>query len=366
MLWTGGVQRIAIADAELLTQHGFDTDLIFIREVGEGQTYRISTPFVILHRASANQRLFAGPLRVLTQHYNPQRGPLATIDSDLILKHELTRARYDVLIYTDQHAAAFARLGRGLHGGSFVVFFHETGLKDPGFVPGLIDSRAAKGAAASVTMSERAGAVLRAHGIPNVHVIYPGVEVAANSPGFHEKADLAVSVTVWDSGRRPEALLQVARHMTRGRIEIVGYWPDQEYLAWFRQQVTRLGLNDRIEVTSSLTEQALADLYFKAKVSIRFGYDEMGMGMGALESLGHGIPLVVNRGIGVADLVATFKAGVIVNERDPKAVAEVLQRLFDDPGQWASLSQNSTNLGRQLSWNERGRRLSNLVSSVLA
>ena len=95
ILWPGGVQRTAFAEAEGLTRLGNDVDLIFIRKTNR-YTYNSKILYKVIYDDKVNSRFLAKLLRKITTHYNPQRGSDATVDLDLIRKFEHSIKKQDI------------------------------------------------------------------------------------------------------------------------------------------------------------------------------------------------------------------------------------------------------------------------------
>ena len=365
ILWAGGVQRIAFAEAEQLSSKGHSVDLIFLRKVGN-LTYNTAIPYTVVYEETIQDRLSAKLLQRITRIYAPERGKDATVDLDLIRKFERRRQDYDVIIYFDQHAAFFAKYGRKKHKGKIVVYIHETSLKGrEGLIPHFVDKRALKHASAILTHSKFNQDVLSRFGYKNIYLIYPGTDTHEQNPPFEQRDDMALSVTMWDWGRKPEVLLNIAEKMNEGQLVLAGSWTDREYMEDFKRQVKEKNLEKRLIVTGPLEEELLKDYYRHAKVVIRFGYNEAGPGMGSLEGISYGIPLIINSGIGIKEVVEEGKHCFVVDEKEPIQIVEKLNLLFNDSKTWERISRNNIALSKELSWENHGLLLESILKSVV-
>lgn len=363
ILWPGGVQRIAFAEAEQLIVRGHSVDLVFLRDTGR-EKFKTVVPYKILFEPSVQNRLFGKILRIITHRYAPQRGPDATVDLDLMRRFERTRDEYDIVIYFDQHAAFFAEYGQKLHGGKFLVQIHETSLKEKALLPHFIERRALRSAAGIITNSLKNRSILQNHSYKDVSVIYPGLYSHPESPGFKWRYDIAISTTVWDSGRHPEAFISIAKYLKTGRIVLAGSWADPGDLKKFSRLVEREKLTDKIVVTGPLSENSLNDYYMRCKVGIRFGYNEAGPGMGSLEVISYGIPLLINSGIGAIEVLENGVNTIIVSEDRPDEVALVIERFFTDEDFWTSFHNSNIELAQNMSWHNHGEALAMALNDL--
>lgn len=360
ILWPGGVQRAAFREAYELIKRGHKVDLIFIRDTGREVKYDLPVEYKVLYPPSVKKRVAGRILWKLTSIYAKNRGDDATVDLDLILKFELNRRRYDVVIYYDQWTALFSWLRRKE---KKVVFVHETpfSLERPSIIGRLLDRIGLWRSDAIITNAESNKRALEKAGYRNVYTLYLGTDPVKNPPKFNEREDIAISVTMWDSGRHPERLLEISKRLKRGKILIVGDWADRNLMREYMKFN-----NDRVQVTGPVTEEKLRELYMRAKVFIRFGYNERGPGMGSLEALSYGIPLVVNNGIGIVEVIKDKENGFIVNEEDYNRVAEIIEMLFSNEKEWNRIFENNMKLANSLSWEKHGERLENILKGLVS
>ncbi|HEV2316895.1 MAG TPA: glycosyltransferase family 4 protein [Thermoplasmata archaeon] len=367
VLWPGGSQRILIAEGEQLARRGHSVDLVFVRDTGIG-SLTSAIPYRVLHGPRASRRHLGRFLQWMTARYGPERGPEATVDLDLLWRFERDRRHYDVVVYGDPWAAVFARGGARRHGDRYVVHVHETsfGVHDfhgHNYVPRLLEGRALRTAGSILTSSRTNSEALDRAGFSGVEVLYPGVAPSREVPAFEARENLAVSVTVWDPGRHPEVFLEIAAELDRGRILLVGQWTDAAALARFRNEIAARGLTERLGASGAVSEDALVDHYRRAKAAIRFGFGEAGPGMGSLEALGHGIPLIINPGVGVRELVVPGESCLQFPEHDAPAIAQGLARLFDDAAYWSRLSDGARAVAQSRSWASHGTQLERILRS---
>ena len=176
---------------------------------------------------------------------------------------------------------------------------------------------------------------------------------------------LPFKLVSWDWGRKPEVFFSIAEKMNEGQLVLAGSWTDRKYMEHFKRQVKEKNLEERLIVTGPLEEDLLKDYYRRAKVVIRFGYNEAGPGMGSLEGISYGIPLIINSGIGIKEVVEEGKHCFVVDEKEPIQIVEKLNLLFNDSKTWERISRNNIALSKELSWENHGLLLESILKSVV-
>jgi len=350
ILWPGGVQRIAFAEAEGLSKLGNEVDLIFIRSTNK-LIYNYKINYKVIYDSNINKRFFGKIFKKITLHYMPQRGEEATVDIDLICKteHKLNK-KYDIIYYFDEFSAFFQRYNKRKYGNKSVVLIHEVALLNGSYLAKYVQKRAIKNADIVLTNTNENLQLLKKAGVKNSYEVYPGLVLHDNIPSFDERENIAISVTMWDFGRKPEVLIEIGKHIINGKLVIAGSWADINYFNKFKNIIIENNLQDKIIVTGKIDEKDLMELYKRSKVSIRFGYDEKGPGMGSLESISWGLPLIINDGIGIKQIVKDNINGYIVNENDYEKIASLINDLFNNKNKWCEISKNNISLLKQLSW----------------
>lgn len=367
ILWPGGVQSIAFGEAKSLTDMGHKVDLVFLRDSGRGiHPWSYWHPYKIVYPPEINQRPLHRLFWIITSKYAPERGEDATVDLDLIKKFERTRDKYDVIIYFDQQSAFYANLGKKLHGDRFIVNVMETWYKSKHLLPRYVEKRALKNASGIITIGEKNYNFLNKMQYKNVYLLYPGTQLISNVPEFQQREDRILSVTMWDRGRHPEIFLEIAKLLTRGKIYLLGDWTDKSFFNEYREKIKSLGLENKIILTGKITKEELDRNYRLAKVVVRFGFDEFGPGMATLEAIGYGLPLIINNGIGMKDIIDSFgiDPSIVVGLDDYKTMTEAIEKLLTDEEEWNLKHKNALSLAKIMSWEEHGRRLENILNKI--
>ena len=64
-----------------------------------------------------------------------------------------------------------------------------------------------------------------------------------DTPYFESRDNIAVSVPMWDVGKKPEILLQISKKLKYGKIVIAGSWAGNKYLEEFKKVISDNNLN---------------------------------------------------------------------------------------------------------------------------
>ncbi|MCW1302700.1 MAG: glycosyltransferase family 4 protein, partial [Candidatus Rehaiarchaeum fermentans] len=183
-------------------------------------------------------------------------------------------------------------------------------------------------------------------------VVYPGCYPKEKINLEREKIVLAVSV--WHKGRRPEVYGEISNKI-KGKLIMAGYWPRREFLEWFKSKYKD------VIVTGPISEEKLRELYDRAAVLIRFGFNEKGPGMGVLEAMASGMPVIVNDKLGSRELVKDN--GYVI--KDWEEAIDKINEILEDEKLRRQMSLNSWEIAKSLSWENHARRLNELLSKLL-
>jgi phosphatidylinositol alpha-1,6-mannosyltransferase len=125
----------------------------------------------------------------------------------------------------------------------------------------------------------------------------------------------------------------LARH-PRARLLLVGGGPLEPAL---RKQVAARGLEGSVVLTGSVplselpAHYAAGDVFAMPCRTRRMGLDVEGLGMVFLEAAACGRPVVAGTSGGAPEAVLDGRTGSVVDPRSPRAVADAISTLLDDP-----------------------------------
>jgi len=330
VLWNGGVARIAIEEASRLGRmfvlreaaHDYDLSSVDLRVARKGE----------------------GPLTPLfwaiTSIYAKNRGRDATVDLDLILTR-WSEVRGPALFH-DQFAGIMGLLRREVRGEEYAVYIHETNLRTRSIMyalPAILERMVLGGASAIFTNSRLNARILEEHGFRAV-VAYPGTYP---QPRISlEREPIVLAVSMWDEWRRPWWYGELARKLRRGRLVMAGSWARVDTMVRFAMEYPE------VKVTGRLTEGVLRDLYSRASVFVRFGFNENGPGLGVLEAMGYGVVPVVNEDLGSKELVENGVDGFVV--RDYEEAAQAISDLLENEPRRRAMSLATWEKGKRFTW----------------
>ena len=365
LLWPGGVQRTALAEAEGLTKIGNEVDLLFIRGT-KRYSYNSFVNYKILFGNDTKRGILGKLFKKITMHYLPERGEDSTVDLDLIYKteHKLKNS-YDIIYYFDEFSAFFQKYNKKKHKNKTAVLIHEVALFNGVRLLKFVQRRALKLSDIVLTNTKENLDLLNKFGIKNAYEVYPALTVQHDIPDFESRENLAISTTMWDAVRKPEILLQIAKRLKFGKIVIAGSWANNKYFEDFKEMTKADNLDNKLIITGEIKDEDLITLYRKSKVAIRFGYDEKGPGMGSLEAISWGIPLIINNGIGIKNVVRDNVNGCIVDEKNYEMVANLIDELFILRDKWSKISEANIKLSRELSWENHCVKLNSIFENLL-
>lgn len=112
------------------------------------------------------------------------------------------------------------------------------------------------------------------------------------------------------------------------QVRIVGDGPERERL---RALHAGLGLGDTVVLLGAVARGQLCAEYVNADCFCLPTVQE-GFGLAFAEAMAAGLPVVACRAAAVAEIVADGETGLLVDPRNPRALAEALERMLTDDG----------------------------------
>jgi phosphatidylinositol alpha-1,6-mannosyltransferase len=147
---------------------------------------------------------------------------------------------------------------------------------------------------------------------------------------------------VGDGPHRPE-LERLAAHLAPGTVTLAGAVPDQELPAY----------------------HAAADVFAMPCRSRYGGLEVEGFGIVYLEAAATARPAIAGHSGGAAEAVVDGDTGVLVEPREPKAVALAIASLLDDPTRRARYgAAGRARVERAFTWAQRGARLGQILAEA--
>jgi glycosyltransferase involved in cell wall biosynthesis len=194
-----------------------------------------------------------------------------------------------------------------------------------------------------------------------------GVRAAAAAEGDIERVrtryELGSPYVMWTGTIEPRKnlgrLVEAFRGLDEG-LDLVLVGPK----GW-NEDLARLtaGIENRVKVLGFVPEEDLGPLYAGAEV---FCYPSLleGFGFPVLEAMAQGTPVVTSSGTSTEELAGD--AAIVVDPRDPAAIAEGLRSVLEDPVRADKLGAAGRTRASEFSWERTARLLQDAYAEVAA
>ncbi|MCA0328204.1 MAG: glycosyltransferase family 4 protein [Proteobacteria bacterium] len=147
------------------------------------------------------------------------------------------------------------------------------------------------------------------------------------------------------------------------RLRIVGAARALDTVNALQAQISRHGLDDRIQLLGAVRDRELDDFYEKADLFVMSSLFE-GYGMVLAEALQRGLPIVTTTG-GAASETVPEGAGLKVPPGDAEALAAALDKAMADPALRAELAEGAFRAGEKLPrWEDTARIIADALRRV--
>jgi glycosyltransferase involved in cell wall biosynthesis len=113
---------------------------------------------------------------------------------------------------------------------------------------------------------------------------------------------------------------------------------------------TSLGLGERVRFLGPLPRSRLPLLYSSVDLLLATSYASETFGISLVEAQACGLPVVATQFGGFPEVVDVGRTGVLVPPRNPRALAEAVKRLLDDPVSRLGMAAAAPSWARQFIW----------------
>lgn len=168
-----------------------------------------------------------------------------------------------------------------------------------------------------------------------------GIDSAVLTDAFSVKASIkkkdnyVLADTRWTFVRDPFFLISIAKEVKEAKFIMCGGFGSSDLRESFKERLAKEGLVDRVLVKEQNTEPELDELYSKATCYVRWSsklIDETGPSYGLIQAVSNGCVPIVSDNLGSAEYVRENVGNDFVVSNDPSAFAQVIKRLFSEPG----------------------------------
>ena len=217
-----------------------------------------------------------------------------------------------------------------------------------------------------------------ASGRTPVRLAYHGVDVGRfgsrppHAPTAISDRPLIVSVGRFCEKKGFEYLICACRILAnrgdRFNCQIVGYGELQNKL---KRLIMDLRLEEFVELPGRMTQDQLAALYLRARMFvlpclITGNGDRDGIPNVLIEAMASGTPVISTDVSGISELVQHLENGLLVKQRDARAIAEAMELLFFRHDLGSRLAQNGREtVLRRFTLEASALRVHNILCSVL-
>lgn len=217
--------------------------------------------------------------------------------------------------------------------------------------------------------------IMITYGVPEdkIAVIYNGVDHERFHPRHRETAREKIRSQWGIPADAPVVLFVGSGFQRKGLDRLLGMWESprlkevyllvvgedaqrKRYASWAERRAHK-------RVIFAGRQDAVEDFYGAADILALPAFQEA-FGNVVLEALASGLPVLVSRAVGAAEVLAGELAqGILTNPDDPLEVeAKVLHLL--DQRRWRFMSEQARNLGEKYSWKNHFRELETYLKSV--
>lgn len=140
---------------------------------------------------------------------------------------------------------------------------------------------------------------------------------------------------------------------------------DPKYAEGLFRLVRERGLARRVEFLKRISETELIERYHEADIFL-YPHTMQSNGLAPTEAMACGLPPVVSRGAGVHEIITDRETGILVNPKDPPAIAAAVRELVEHPDLYQRISRQAADyVRRTFTWESYGRRELSVLEHVL-
>ncbi len=166
---------------------------------------------------------------------------------------------------------------------------------------------------------------------------------------------LICSISRFEKGKGLDIAIESMRFLPAQVHLMIGGSGSQE--KQLRELVDRLGLQHRVFFLGWLNEKEKQELMDKSDVfCLPSSYDSFGMGF--MEAMAHGLPVVALNYGSISDVVPDGRAGILVKEKNPRSIANAIKMMMNKKNireemsmagqQWVLSEFSAEKVGRSL------------------
>ncbi len=163
--------------------------------------------------------------------------------------------------------------------------------------------------------------------------------------------------------RRFEDAISAAKILRDGgydvELNIVGdHQSDKSYYQKLAKLVKDCGLESAVNFLGKVSDEELRRQYAANDIFV-FPNHMQTWGLVVMEAMATGLPVVVSKTTGAAEVLKNGENAILVNPKSPDEVADAIRQLIDDTNLYSRLSQNGRKFVEEnISWSKYAQRMS--------
>ena len=373
LLWSAGTQKFAILQARALVKAGHDVEIIFLRKSKSGAVYDDLLKDLNFKIISERNRSILVPVYDwITGIFMQSRKGEGRVDYNLIRGFpKYARDKYDLIICQDQWAGLAGYYNWRKYGTPYFVIIHERVNKFP-WVKGIkrvlvwlalryqkvILLNAKKILSLTKKVADTVNEMYPKYGITCVDD-FPGIE-ERNFIDYSEKENKIALVSFWNEVKTPEIYIGIFESINNYNFLMIGNWISESYKNSFISKLKERGVFEKVTFLSGISESEKNQEISKCKFFMRFGKGEYGPGIGTIEALEMGVPVIINTDLGISDYLVNYNCALILDDpTDPSEISKVKRFIEDNdnPDAYKYMQNEIKRFIKKHSWESHVERL---------
>ncbi len=145
------------------------------------------------------------------------------------------------------------------------------------------------------------------------------------------------------------------------KLKVIGRG-ESEYLLYLQKLCKELGIKDNVEFLGFVSEKDKFEIISSSHVLISPSVKE-GFGLTVPEAGSVGVPSVVYNSLGLSDIVANHKTGIICQRNTPENLSENILMLLNDQALYKKLSEGAKKESLKYSWDKTAEKMLSLIKA---
>lgn len=364
LLHPAGAQKTAIIEAEYLAKIGHEVIVFFIRKPNNFSYYYedllININYKILNYENPSIKRYLYDF--ITGLYMKDRKGELRVDLNLLktFYNDIKSEKLDYLICHDQYAGIAGFYAYKKLGIPYSIVVHE---KIPNysklFIGPLISIELSKVFLNSryiFSISDKISqTIVNFDNRFSNKIVFniQGMNYPSISYNYKQKRDEIVSVSMWDSGRKPLLYLNIAKALPEKKFIMIGSWRELQMKDKFLIKMHDDKINN-VFLEEGISEVDLKERIARAKYLLRFGYGEYGVAQAVLESIQSLTPVIINSELGTAQIIKEKGGGLV--EDDLRKIPNII-RSMESETSYDLLQESLKKIREKYTWESHVKKL---------